>query len=89
MPRKGIHPLVQLVRIVYSNGSSVIAPRAWAARPDPRADPTAVVATIFLETDRLNHEAITGVAGRGARANVGRRARFENKFAGAHEPPKS
>lgn len=80
MPRKGVHPMLQLVRVVYSNGASVIQPAPWMVPLSAGHAPTDVVATHFLEVDRLNHESITGVASRSARAKLGRRAKFENKF---------
>lgn len=85
MPRKGIHPMMQMVRVVYSNGASAFMPQAWqaplsAVMRGGKGWEADVVATKFLETDRLNHESITGVASRSNRSKLGRRAKFENKF---------
>lgn len=75
MPRKGIHPMLHLVRIVLTNGASVMVPMAWQ-RPYPGLQ----VTTKFMDVDYLTHEAYTGVPSKSSR-KVGRRAQFENRFA--------
>jgi ribosomal protein L31 len=85
MPRKGIHPMVHMVRIVMSNGASIFVQQSWQeplSRVIARGKggEAAVVATKFLEVDRTNHERFTGVPSRSNRDKLGRRAKFENKF---------
>lgn len=77
MPRAGIHPMLHRVRIVLTNGASYILPMAWH-RPYPGLE----VTTKFMTEDYLTHERFTGVENK-AKAKVGRRARFENKFKAA------
>jgi ribosomal protein L31 len=78
--RKGIHPMMHMVRVVLSNGASVYMPMAWQ-QPLSRGNH---IPTKFLEVDYLNHENFTGVPSRSSR-RPGRRAKFENKFVTA--PP--
>jgi ribosomal protein L31 len=73
--RKGIHPMMHMVRVVLSNGASIYMPMAWQ-QPLSRGNH---IPTRFLEVDSLNHEKFTGVPSRRAR-RLGRRAMFENKF---------
>lgn len=79
MARPGIHPMMHLVRLVLTNGASVIVPMAWQ-RPYPGLE----VTTKFLQVDYFGSEGRAGKRG-GLAAEEGRRARFENKFAGKKE----
>lgn len=74
MPRPGIHPMAHMVRLVLTNGASILMPMAWQ-----RPYPTLEVTTKFLDVDYLTHEKYTGVPSKGKR-KVGRRAAFENRF---------
>lgn len=75
MARPGIHPMLNVVRIVLSNGASYFVPMAWQ-----RPSAGLAVTTKFLDNDYTNSERYTGIPGRSSK-KVGRRARFENKFA--------
>jgi hypothetical protein len=71
--------MMTMVRVVLSNGASIMMPQAWqlplsAARRARAAPPTK-----FLDVDYTNHERFTGVPNRRANS-VGRRAKFDNKF---------
>lgn len=74
MPKPGIHPMMHMVRVVLTNGASVMMPMAWQ-RPYPGLQ----ITTKFLEVDYLTHENYTGVPSKSSK-RVGRRARFENRF---------
>eukprot|EP00171_Calliarthron_tuberculosum_P012100 IDg12100t1 len=74
MPRPWLHPMQHLVRIVHTNGSSVIVPISWQ-QPGPGLR----ITTKFLEVDYLTHEKFTGKPTKAKK--IGRRAQFENKFA--------
>jgi ribosomal protein L31 len=73
--RKGIHPMMHIVRVVLSNGASYYRPMAWQLPVTRKGE----IPTKFLEVDYINHEAYTGVPSRNSR-RLGRRAKFENKF---------
>lgn len=73
MPQKGIHPMMNLVRVVLSNGASVMMPMAWQ-RPLSQKDK---IVTKFTEVDYLNVDRV-GSSRRFKRQ--GQRAKFENKF---------
>lgn len=79
MPRPGIHPMMHRVRIVLTNGASVMTEMTWQ-RPYPGLE----ITTKFLELDYLTHENFTGIPSKKNR-KIGRRAAFENKF----RPPPS
>lgn len=79
MARPGIHPMMHLVRLVLTNGASVVVPMAWQ-RPYPGLE----VTTKFLQIDYFGHDNRTGKLGKTA-IGEGRRAKFENKFAGKKE----
>lgn len=66
--------MMHRVRIVLTNGASVMTLHAWQ-RPYPTLD----ITTKFLEIDYLTHERFTGVPSKGTQ-KIGRRAAFENKF---------
>lgn len=64
-----------LVRVVNTNGASTVIVVPWQ-QPVPGLR----VTTKFLEVDHLNSEFFTGKPSKAPKA--GRRAQFENKFAG-------
>lgn len=75
MPKAGIHPMLHMTRIVLTNGASYMLPMAWQ-RPTAGLQ----ITTKFLDEDYLTHEAYTGKPSKLSK-KVGRRARFENRFA--------
>lgn len=75
MPRAWVHPMKHLVRVVNTDGSSTIKPMAWQ-----QPGPSLKITTLFLSEDHLTNEAYTGAPSK-AKPKVGRRARFENRFA--------
>jgi ribosomal protein L31 len=79
--RKGIHPMMHMVRVVLSNGASYYRPMAWQLPVSRKGE----IPTKFLEVDYINHEAYTGVPSRNSR-RLGRRAKFENKFVTSPTP---
>lgn len=84
--KKGIHPMRQMVRIVLGNGASFTIPQVWqeplsATLARGPGGATAVVRTKFLQIDETNAEYVTGKPSRAGQGKMGRREKFENKFA--------
>lgn len=79
MPRPGIHPMLHLTRLVLTDGSSYMVSTAWQL-PKPGLQ----ITTKILEEDYLTHESYTGKPSKLSK-KLGRRAKFENKFAGKDE----
>lgn len=67
--------MMNMVRVVLSNGASVFMPLAWQ-RPLSQKDK---LVTKFTEVDYLNYERVVGAASRN-RSHQGQRTKFENKF---------
>ena len=82
MPRPWLHPVKNLVRIVYTNGSSIVMPLAWQ-RPQLGLK----ITNRFLTEDYLSHEKFTGARSKTS-VKVGRMAKFENKFVLPEKPQK-
>jgi ribosomal protein L31 len=71
--------MMTMVRVVLSNGSSIMLPQAWQQPLSAVGRKDAALLTKFLDVDYTNHERFTGVASRSSK-RVGRRAKFDNKF---------